>query len=146
YDNGQKVVLDIVGDGALRLELKDYIIRNKLEHFIFMHGYQDAESVKSKLSNSHFSILTSKSEGWPKALAEAMFFGCIPISTKVSCLPWMLDEGKRGILIAPDLEAAVSQIEEVLEFGNLHTMAKSAMEWSQAYTIERFESGIVRIL
>src|SRR5690606_34200508 len=49
--------------------------------------------------DSHFLILASKSEGWPKAVAEAMFFGCILIVTPVSCVPWMLNYGSRGILI-----------------------------------------------
>ena len=29
-----------------------------------------------------------------------MFFGCIPIATSVSCVPWMLGGGSRGILIS----------------------------------------------
>ena len=45
-------------------------------------------------------ILPSKSEGWPKAIAEGMFFGCIPIATPVSCVPWMLADGSRGILVS----------------------------------------------
>jgi hypothetical protein len=31
-----------------------------------------------------------------KAIAEGMFWGCIPVGTAVSCVPFMLDEGKRG--------------------------------------------------
>lgn len=146
HDKGRKVQLDILGDGPLRIELEDYIKTNELNHFIFLHGNQDSDIVKSQLLKAHFSILPSKSEGWPKALTEGMFLGSIPIATKVSSVPWMLDEGKRGILIAPDLELAVSQIEYALEFDDLQNMAKSAMEWSQTYTLERFESEIEQLI
>jgi hypothetical protein len=28
-----------------------------------------------------------------------MFWGCVPIVTSVSCIPFMLDYGKRGVLL-----------------------------------------------
>ena len=39
-------------------------------------------------------MLPSKSEGWPKAIAEGMFWGAIPVATRVSCLEYMLDKGE----------------------------------------------------
>ena len=71
--------------------------------------------IKEVLKKSDFLILPSKSEGWPKAIAEAMFFGTIPIATKISCVPYMLGYGKRGILIEPDVDKATKSIELHLE-------------------------------
>ena len=85
-------------------------------------------------------ILASKSEGWPKAVAEAMFFGCIPIATNVSCVDWMLDHGERGILIEPAIESATRIIKEKLsDIVKLQEMSEDAMEWSQQYTLEHFD-------
>jgi hypothetical protein len=43
-------------------------------------------------------LLPSNSEGWPKAIAEGMFWGCVQLQTAVSCVPYMLDYGKEGLL------------------------------------------------
>src|SRR5690606_8782516 len=95
--------LHMFGDGALMPDLKNYVLENQLESCVFLNGSRDIGEVKEALINAHFNILPSKSEGWPKAVAEGMFFGAIPISTRISCLEWMLDNENRGILIEPDL-------------------------------------------
>ena len=59
-------------------------------------------------------ILPSQSEGWPKAIAEGMFWGCVPIATPVSCVPFMLDYGERGVLLQMNLEQDVQQLKRLL--------------------------------
>jgi glycosyltransferase involved in cell wall biosynthesis len=139
--------LHMFGDGNLIEEAKEYVINNKLKDFIFINGNQDKEVVKTCLLDAHFTILPSKSEGWPKAIAEGMFFGAIPISTKISCLPWILGFGDRGILIESDLETAVQAIISELNKRDdyLNLMSKKAQEWSQQYTLDRLENEIKKI-
>ena len=141
---GINAEIHIFGDGPLITQLQQYIHINSLSNVVFLHGNQDRETIKNCLKDAHFSILPSKSEGWPKAIAEGMFFGAIPISTKISCLPWMLDYGKRGILIESDLNDAVVTILNQLEKGDayLNEMAKKAMAWSQMYTLDKLNEEI----
>lgn len=138
--------LHMFGDGPLMSELKAYVSERRLERQVVLYGNRDKEEVKKQLMQSHFNILPSKSEGWPKAVAEGMFFGCIPVATPVSCVSWMLREGARGILIEPDLEQAVSKIMNTLTHSNLDAMAKAAMDWSQQYTFDRLEADIKAVL
>ncbi|MGJ8684508.1 MAG: glycosyltransferase [Nonlabens sp.] len=58
------------------------------------YGNQPSEVVKQAYKKAHFSFLASQSEGWPKAVAESMWYGCIPIATPVSCVPWMVGIGE----------------------------------------------------
>ncbi|MEC3907356.1 glycosyltransferase [Tamlana sp. 2201CG12-4] len=147
YKQGMEVYLNVYGDGILRKELEDYVGTSNLDSIVSFHGNQPKETIKSALRTSHFSILPSKSEGWPKAIAEAMFFGVIPIATKVSCVPYMLDYGKRGILIQPNLEAAVAEIQGYLKDNKqLKTMSREALSWSQQYTLDVFEKEISKLL
>ncbi|MBJ7880564.1 glycosyltransferase family 4 protein [Gelidibacter salicanalis] len=146
HQKGFPVILHMYGDGPLMPELQAYVKSNHLESIVFLYGNQDKSVVKAALINAHFNILPSKSEGWPKAVAEGMFFGCIPIATNVSCLNWMLGEGSRGILIAPELEVAVSQIVSALNTADLEAMANAALVWSQRYTFDRLEADIERVL
>jgi len=76
-----------------------------------------------------------------------MFFGVIPIGTKVSCVPYMLDFGNRGILMEADLNKDVIQIKEALKDKiRLETMSKKASNWSQNYTLEVFETEISKLI
>jgi len=142
HQHGISVMLHMFGDGPLTAELQEYVTEHQLETVVFLYGNQDKSVVKASLMDAHFNILPSKSEGWPKAVAEGMFFGCIPIATSVSCVGWMLGEGKRGILIDADLESAVSEILNALEHADLDAMAEAALNWSQQYTFNRLEADI----
>jgi len=147
YKNGKQVELELYGDGVLKEELQIYILNNKLETIIKLKGSQKKDTIKGVLKKAHFLILPSKSEGWPKVIAEAMFFGTIPIATKISCVPFMLDYGKRGILIEPNLSVAVENINTCLENTSVLTeMSKAASNWSQNYTLDVFETEIAKLL
>ena len=148
YKNGKETSLDVYGEGVLSKKLEDYIVNNNLEGVINLHENREKEVIKHALNEAHFLILPSKSEGWPKAVAEAMFFGVIPISTSISCVPYMLDFGSRGILIEDSLDKAVKTIEDTLnnEEKYLKEMSLEASKWSQNYTLEAFETEIKELL
>ncbi|WP_027126484.1 glycosyltransferase [Gelidibacter mesophilus] len=146
HHKGIPVLLHMYGDGLLMPELQEYVKTNGLESVVVLYGNQDKRVVKASLVEAHFNILPSKSEGWPKAVAEGMFFGCIPIATPVSCVGWMLGEGSRGILIEAELEAAVERIVTAVTTSDLDAMAKAALTWSQQYTFDRLEADIGRVL
>ena len=97
------IKLELYGDGLERKKLETYVRENHLEQLISFKGNCPLAVLKEAYQKAHFVILLSKSEGWPKALAEGMFFGCIPIATPVSCVPWMLDFGRRGVLFTDPL-------------------------------------------
>ncbi|WP_299550069.1 glycosyltransferase [Seonamhaeicola sp.] len=146
-DMGKDVTLELFGDGLLKQQLQTYIIANKLQEHVKIHGNKPKSEIKEVLKRAHFLMLASKSEGWPKAIAEAMFFGTIPIATKISCVPYMLDEGKRGILIDPNVEHIVNNILNCLLGADLLIeMSELAAQWSQEYTLDLFESEIKKLL
>lgn len=139
---GEDVTLDIYGDGALRNQLE-----KKALNFVNFRGNQKAAIVQQAYKENHFLILPSKSEGWPKVVAEAMFYGTIPLVTPISCVPWMLDQGERGVLLSLDLEEDASQVSKVLkEQERSLTMSTLGQEWSQKYTLETFEEAIKELL
>jgi glycosyltransferase involved in cell wall biosynthesis len=144
---GIPVKLEIYGSGVLKNELQEYIATKNLDPFVRLMGNLKLEELKEVYKASHFLILASQSEGWPKAVAEAMFFGCVPIITSVSCVPWMVDYGKRGILIDENVTSATEKIQqEIRNPENLKEISIAAQTWSQVYTLEKFEEGIKRIL
>ena len=142
------VVLDMYGDGEEKDRLTKYVHDNSLEKIIRIHGNQSKEVIKQAYKDSHFLIFISKSEGWPKVVAESMFFHCLPISSRVSCVPYMLDEGNRGSLV--DGESIDEIVNEIISYMNnqeeYQEKVIKASSWSQKYTLEYFEREIKKIV
>lgn len=147
HRKGYPVSLEIYGQGILGSTLKEYVQRKNLSKTIKFNGVKELKELQQVYLNSHFLILASKSEGWPKVIAEAMFFGCIPIATPVSCVRWMLDNGKRGILIKNEILSAVKKVEIILKKPEeLQNISMAAKKWSHNYTIEHFEAQIKSLI
>jgi len=147
HKKGHNVALALYGEGTERTKLEHYIAQNNLENIILLKGNQTQNTVKKGYEESHFVILPSESEGWPKAVAEGMFWGCVPIATKVSCVPFILDYGNRGVLLEMNLEKDVNQLEAVLQNeSDYESKSHKAIEWSRKYTLDVFEEEIKELL
>ena len=143
------VQLDMYGEGEKSNEVKKYIIENKLENNVFLHGNKPKETVKKAFIEAHFLIFISKSEGWPKVVAEAMFWKCLPISTNVSCVAFMLAYGKRCTVVESNVlvEDLVTIINQYLENEDFYQeKALLAQKWSQKYTLDKFSLEIKKLL
>lgn len=147
HKRGYDVALALYGEGTERKKLEEYIVQNNLQDVISLEGNQIQKEVKKAYEQSHFVLLPSESEGWPKAVAEGMFWGCVPLATPVSCVPYMLDFGNRGILLEIDLENDVSQIEFLLRNETDYQIkSQKASDWSRKYTLDVFEEEIKKLL
>ncbi|MFV5692418.1 glycosyltransferase [Flavobacterium sp. LT1R49] len=147
FQKGYDVTLALYGEGVERNLLEHYITQNNLGKIISLKGNQSEETVKKAYQNSHFVLLPSDSEGWPKVIAEGMFWGCIPIATSVSCVPFMLDYGERGVLLEMNLKEDSLQIETLLQSQiDFDTKRNKAAQWSRGYTLDVFEQEIEKLL
>jgi glycosyltransferase involved in cell wall biosynthesis len=145
YNKGYDVHLSLFGDGIERSILEKYISQSQLGEFIILKGNQPKEVLKMAYQRSHFVILPSVSEGWPKAIAEGMFWGCVPLATGVSCIPIMI--GSRGIVLSENLTADLIEIINVLKNESLYQkMSFESLKWSQQFTTDKFEEEIKSIL
>ncbi len=144
---GIDITLDVYGDGIEREAMLRYCAAHHLEDFVVLHGNQTAAIVEEAYKNHHFMLLPSQSEGWPKVVAEAMFWGCIPWATQISCLDWMLAGGQRGLMLNVELEKDVNQIITLLEAPDrLQSISMDGQLWSQQYTLDTFEAAIEKYL
>jgi glycosyltransferase involved in cell wall biosynthesis len=144
---GLKVKLSIFGDGEEKSKIEKYIVENSLEKYVCLYGNQSSETIQKAFQESHFVILPSKSEGWPKVIAEGMFWGCVPIATSVSCVPYMLDNGHRGLLLTIDLEKDLQSIINLIKDEKQYQeFIINGAEWSRKYTLDVFEAEIKLLL
>lgn len=147
HEEGHDVRLDLFGEGPERHKLESYIETNQLQDFVVLHGNQGVDVVKHYFQKAHFLIFISRSEGWPKVVAEAMFWGCLPITTNVSCVNYMIGNGERGKITEPNVNDIVKQVKYYLDDPDeFEQNSKDAMEWSQQFTLEKFEKEIGKLL
>lgn len=146
-EKSQKVSLHFYGEGVEKENLLKFCKQNNLEKYVFFKGNQPQDIIKNAYQESHFLILPSLSEGWPKVVAEAMFWSCLPIATAVSCIPDMLDNENRGLLLDLDLKKDIAKIIDLITNQELYNnKANLAQTWSRIYTLDYFESRIKLLL
>lgn len=144
---GNDVYLDYYGEGSERSKIEGFIKENNLSERILLHGNVPAPEVKKAFQNSHFLIFISQSEGWPKVVAESMFWACLPITTAVSCVPQMLGFGERGEIVNDNVEEITSKIQNLINSPELYSeKTKKASVWSRQFTLEKFESELQTVL
>jgi len=140
---GVNAKLTICGDGEKRTAVEERVLQEQLSADVALLGNVSSERVKTELQKAHFLLFASRSEGWPKVVAEAMWWGCIPITTAVSCVPEMVGDGQRGQLVAPLVSEMTNAINSLLEdTSKYENIKEQAILWSREYTLERFESEI----
>ncbi len=146
-NRGHNVYLDMYGDGSERVSCEAYVAANNLQERVMLHGNKPAAEVKLVFQKAHFMVFISRSEGWPKVVAESLFWGCVPVTTAVSCVPEMLGNGSRGKLVINSSSEILAAIEYYLNNPQEYISAsENGMQWSRQFTLERFESDIKKIL
>jgi glycosyltransferase involved in cell wall biosynthesis len=141
------IKLNMYGDGEEMQSVKDYIIKFNLKDEVIIHGNQSKEIIKKAFQASHFLVFISKSEGWPKVVAEAMFWSCLPLSTNVSCVSYMLGNGDRGSVINENEEEITNTVIYYIQHRELYLQKQEkASKWSQKYTLDYFENEIKNLV
>jgi len=107
--------LDIIGDGPLRSALENLVVENGVAGAVRFHGFVPRDEVPDFLKRAHFLLHPSRSEGFPKVLAEGMAFGAVPLAGAVSGIPQLLDQTGAGIAIDPqDEQGFVEAIQQLV--------------------------------
>jgi glycosyltransferase involved in cell wall biosynthesis len=90
----------LVGDGSEVTYFKEISKLTRI-NFVF-HGFLPTYEVFKIYKASHFFLMpTTASEGFPKVIAEAMNFGCVPIVSSISSIGQYVKNGENGFLIDP---------------------------------------------
>lgn len=91
-----KMSLDIVGEGSLKADLKNFAKSKSVEvNFLGNLAFSELMSLYKKYT---FYISTSKFEGNPKTLLEAMGSGCVVIASNIPNHKELISDGKDGRL------------------------------------------------
>lgn len=146
-DKGYNANLTYCGDGVQKELISSLISEWDLVNSVSLLGNVNSSKLIEEYKKAHFLIFPSESEGWPKVVAEAMWWGCIPLTTGVSCVPEMLNFGERGFIIKPlASEIAKVIIGVVADELKISQMRLKGVDWSRQFTLEKFESQIYYLI
>lgn len=123
-EKGVQIILDMLKKLPSELWLKMHFVgdgKNKSYYFeqakqfdnkIEFHGFIDRKEVHKLYKKSHFFLFPSyASEGFPKVIAEASAFGCIPITSGVASIGHYIKHGENGFIWKSNLYEIFNRIE-----------------------------------
>ena len=130
-------ILVIVGEGPNRIKLQQRIDSLKLQDQILLVGKQ--ANMSCWYEQSDIFALTSKYEGYPNALLEAMCHGVSPVSYRCDTGPEsIIQHGRNGILVPTDDEKqfASSVCKLIVNTDLREKMGNNAKEVVNSHSIE----------
>jgi glycosyltransferase involved in cell wall biosynthesis len=129
----------IIGEGPMLEPLK-----NRLEALhipVVSHGFITQEAIFELLKESHFLVLPSRSEGFPKVVAEGLNFGCLPVVSAVGSLSSYIKHNHNGLLLESVSAEAVSsavQVASSLEKNKQQKMIAAGRMLAHGFTFEAY--------
>jgi len=135
--------IHFLGDGDNINDLKK--VANSMDVKIFFHGFVGRSYLFNIFSQSHFIVLPSKSEGFPKVIAEASNFGCIPIVSNVGSISHYIKNQENGFLWDNKKMSFLSFFNDTLKSFNKKDLKKMAMEsyaLASKFTYNRYNYSI----
>ncbi len=110
-EKGLSFNMDIVGDGPQNAMYQEMADLQDIQELVSFHGWMPHSALSQFYKKSHFVLLPSSQEGWPKVLSEAMAYGVVPIASDVGSIRQNLEMAGCGkALPALDIEAYVNGI------------------------------------
>lgn len=132
--------LDVYGEGERRPLLEKTIRSEGVGGSVRLRGH-DA-TARAAFASADFMLLTSKAEGLPLALVEAMAAGCIPIAYDIPYGPAdVIADGRNGFLVpAGDVDALA---ERIVRLRRMPARDVDAMRRRAMATADRFDDRAV---
>jgi len=130
-DRGLNFKCAIAGDGPERQRIESLIRQERLQDHMILLGHVPREKIQSLYERADVVVLTSRSEGIPLTLMEAMAQGRIVLAPKITGIPELVISGKTGFLYQPGgLKDCVEKILFLHELmSSEHRSPVSRLDW-----------------
>ncbi|WP_300569533.1 glycosyltransferase [Flavobacterium sp.] len=138
--------IHFIGDGP---EMEYYKKETEfLGEKVIYHGFLDKTNVHRLLAESHFLLLPSNSEGFPKVVAEGACYGVVPIVSNVGSIGHYITE-KNGFLWDINSSISYDVIMNQAVFSNateLKDMSNNVMQLAEKFTFTNYISKLEMVV
>lgn len=148
---GLVVELHVYGDGPLLDEAKGLAAAAGGKGLggggVFFHGWLPQVEVAGVLGELSALLLTSREEGLPYVLLEALAAGCPVVATAVGGIPEVIEPGRSGFLAAPGDAAEVAQAVVTLALNPVlaHGISAGARRRAGEFSLEAMADGVEEV-
>jgi glycosyltransferase involved in cell wall biosynthesis len=128
--------LIVVGDGELMPAIRSISSRK-----VKLTGYLNREALQQYYQQCHLLVLPSRSEGFPKVVAEAAAYGCIPVVSDISNISKYIHHNQNGFLMQDiSMSGIVYTLNSiaVIDPNTLNEISEKAKLLVALFTYERF--------
>jgi glycosyltransferase involved in cell wall biosynthesis len=137
------ISLDVVGDGAAVADLKALSASLSMEGSVRFCGSVSHGHVLELLRSADLFCFPSASEGFPKAVLEALACGLPVVATPISVLPQLLGTGCGVLIEKPAPEALAYGIRQALGSPAVYErLSRKAIETAKGYSLEAWRDAI----
>jgi len=135
--------LIIVGDGELMDQLMALNKQTKVK--VKLTGFLKRHQIEELYCKAHIIALPSKSEGFPKVIAEGAAYGCIPLVTNISSVDQYITSGTNGFLLRDNHSITIADtLDKISSNPNLKEISGKATELGALFTYEYYKERIVK--
>ncbi len=137
----KNIPLKLAGDGPLRENLENFLVRNDLGGKVDFLGRRSREEVIQLMHRARFLVFPAEVyENFPMSIAEAFATGLPVIASRLGAMAELVDEGRTGLLfeagnpedLTAKVEWAWTHPREIAEMG-----CEARREYEAKYTAER---------
>lgn len=115
---------------------------------VVFHGPLDRDALTEVYAKSHYMLLPSDSEGFPKVIAEAAAFGVIPIVSAVSAIPQYVRSGNGFLWPVNEPFSEWFSSQDLFTVSRIQQMSEEIRKLAKLFTFERYcarlESEVIR--
>ena len=140
HEAGIPFILDILGDGAGRLEYEKQAAEFGLSGMVIFHGWVPKPKLAQYYQQAYINLLPSESEGWPKVLSEGMAYGVVPLASAVASIPQVLAETGAGLAVSPFDNIAAYREEIIRLYKNPHLWQQYSLNSRLAAVLFTYEN------
>lgn len=138
-------LVKIVGDGYDFENIKNLISELQITETVEMTGFTDNPYLSVK--NADFYILSSRYEGFPTVLFEAVTLKKNIIATEVSGVREILENGKLGLIVENSEEGIYEGMKKALTHPeSFDVYGETLKTYSMPFTLENSVNSIVQII
>jgi len=140
-DKKQIEAVHFVGDGAMRGFWEEEA-KNTGVPCVF-HGALGREALSEVYASSHYLLLPSDSEGFPKVIAEAAAFGVIPIVSAISAIPQYINSSNGFLWPTNESFSEWFSLQDFFTVFRMQNMSDEIRKLAARFTYERYCARIV---
>lgn len=140
-------ILMIVGEGNERENLEKLIKDYNLVNKVFLVGQKS--NIQDYYLKASIFVLSSRMEGFPNVLVEAMAFGCPVVAFNCKTGPSeIIKNGENGILVeAENINELAKAIQKLLDSNNLrYKLGKNAMKINELLNIKTIANEWIELI